>query len=402
MTDRSSPDIAELLRFHTGVERTFDEANDTVIVNRTLLNQAADEIERLRATPAASGGDAVATAVHRIEQDLRTYAAGLPDGDDIRSVLELAANDAASALRDVAAGSSEATSSAESACGNYSQASQHHNGDLQPGSAGASFPDVAAGAPSREDIARVIPQHVFMDCSFDECQEAERKTFLRCADAILALSSTEAPAQAAAPQEPVAWRSRTKGSITWQTHTDDPTDAISKYAIAGVAGYDIEPLYSAPRLLKRPIAWRCKDYADGWIIFQDEAEAQKYHAATDCLMQGMYVRDGSPVSSTESATTADEARQAMADCPYWHGKQSLSSIDPSAQAPTPFDRAIALLHWGTWYMTQAEHLVWRTRVEIFLSPLTSTDENRPLPSCPVCGGTCIAHSRPLQQSVESK
>ena len=48
-----------------------------------------------------------------------------------------------------------------------------------------------------------------------------------------------------------------------------------------------------PKLAKRPVAWRVKDFADGWIIFQDEARA--YHEAehTGALMQGLYVRDGS-------------------------------------------------------------------------------------------------------------
>ena len=44
--------------------------------------------------------------------------------------------------------------------------------------------------------------------------------------------------------QPVAWRSREKGSATWQVHAGDPTDAISKYAVAGLGGYDIEPLYA--------------------------------------------------------------------------------------------------------------------------------------------------------------
>ena len=47
-----------------------------------------------------------------------------------------------------------------------------------------------------------------------------------------------------------------------------------------------------PRLAKRPVAWRVKDYADGWIIFQDEAAAYKEHEATGGLLQGLYVRDG--------------------------------------------------------------------------------------------------------------
>ena len=48
------------------------------------------------------------------------------------------------------------------------------------------------------------------------------------------------------------------------------------------------------KLQKRPVAFRVKDFADGWIIFQDEARAN--HEADEmggALMQGLYVRDGS-------------------------------------------------------------------------------------------------------------
>lgn len=55
---------------------------------------------------------------------------------------------------------------------------------------------------------------------------------------------------------------------------------------------------------RRPVAWRCKDYADGWVVFQDEEAAFKYHVETDCLMQGMYVRDGSPAAATSTAPVA--------------------------------------------------------------------------------------------------
>lgn len=46
---------------------------------------------------------------------------------------------------------------------------------------------------------------------------------------------------------PVAWRSREKGSSTWQVHANDPTDAISKYKVGGLKGHEIEPLFTLPR-----------------------------------------------------------------------------------------------------------------------------------------------------------
>jgi hypothetical protein len=48
-----------------------------------------------------------------------------------------------------------------------------------------------------------------------------------------------------------------------------------------------------PRLEKRPVAWRVKDFADGWIMFQNENDANVYAASTGALIQGLYVRDGS-------------------------------------------------------------------------------------------------------------
>lgn len=38
------------------------------------------------------------------------------------------------------------------------------------------------------------------------------------------------------------------------------------------------------------VAWRCKDYADGWIIFQDERAARRYQKETGCLMQALFLK----------------------------------------------------------------------------------------------------------------
>lgn len=63
----------------------------------------------------------------------------------------------------------------------------------------------------------------------------------------------------------------------------------------------------------RPVAWRCKDYADGWIIFQNEEAAYKYHELTDCVMQGLYVRDGAlstatPVGEKEATNNSGDVQ----------------------------------------------------------------------------------------------
>ena len=45
-------------------------------------------------------------------------------------------------------------------------------------------------------------------------------------------------------------------------------------------------------LHKRPVAWRVKDYGDGWIILQDEEAAYVLGENTNAVLQGLYVRDG--------------------------------------------------------------------------------------------------------------
>lgn len=65
-----------------------------------------------------------------------------------------------------------------------------------------------------------------------------------------------------------------------------------------------------------PVAWRVKDYADGWIIFQKESAAAAYRAETGALMEPLY--DSSLLSRAQAAeaklgeavkalTAADEA-----------------------------------------------------------------------------------------------
>lgn len=52
---------------------------------------------------------------------------------------------------------------------------------------------------------------------------------------------------------------------------------------------------------KRPVAWRVKDYGDGWIVFQDEEAAYRLSEKTGALMQGLYVRDGADGESVGKA-----------------------------------------------------------------------------------------------------
>ena len=61
--------------------------------------------------------------------------------------------------------------------------------------------------------------------------------------------------------------------------------AQQKRALAALARME-------PALAKRPVAWRVKDYADGWIIYQNEERALHEAEEAGAVMQGLYVRDG--------------------------------------------------------------------------------------------------------------
>lgn len=62
---------------------------------------------------------------------------------------------------------------------------------------------------------------------------------------------------------------------------------VAAQAKAALANEQTEPC-----LAKRPVAFRVKDFADGWMLFQDEESAYKASEDTGALMQGLYVRDG--------------------------------------------------------------------------------------------------------------
>lgn len=40
-----------------------------------------------------------------------------------------------------------------------------------------------------------------------------------------------------------------------------------------------------------PVAWRVKDFADGWILFNDEYLAECYAIDHGALLQGLYLRE---------------------------------------------------------------------------------------------------------------
>lgn len=37
-----------------------------------------------------------------------------------------------------------------------------------------------------------------------------------------------------------------------------------------------------------PVAWRCKGFVDGWILFDVQEQAERFHRDTHCTMQALY------------------------------------------------------------------------------------------------------------------
>lgn len=99
-----------------------------------------------------------------------------------------------------------------------------------------------ASMPERDGIARIIPQHIFMDQSFDECDPMEQKAFLRCADAILALAN-QPERGTAVTQEIESERQRQIISEGWTPEHDDTHEhsALASAALCYVYASIFDP-----------------------------------------------------------------------------------------------------------------------------------------------------------------
>lgn len=62
----------------------------------------------------------------------------------------------------------------------------------------------------------------------------------------------------------------------------------------------------------KAVAWRVKDFADGWIIFQNEKAAQKEADDTDSDMQALGVLDSIQINEQRIATLEHEKSVAYA------------------------------------------------------------------------------------------
>ncbi|MBT0778028.1 hypothetical protein [Paracoccus sp. pheM1] len=59
-------------------------------------------------------------------------------------------------------------------------------------------------------------------------------------------------------------------------------------------------LVPATPTAQEAVAWRCKDYADGWVLYGNKRQAECYQRLTGCLMEALYTHPPQP-----SETVAD-------------------------------------------------------------------------------------------------
>jgi hypothetical protein len=84
--------------------------------------------------------------------------------------------------------------------------------------------------------------------------------------------------------EPVGYRYKHSSHRSWTYADERPTgDSIHLFVV--------EPLYSIPpvaAMAGEPVAWRVKDYADGWIVFASEVDARLEAKQTGALLEPLY------------------------------------------------------------------------------------------------------------------
>lgn len=86
-------------------------------------------------------------------------------------------------------------------------------------------------------------------------------------------------------------QSETDGWCLYLLNQDDAHAAYSTLEYAQAAAqsdYDARIRSALVERKAEPVAWRCKDFADGWILYDSELRARDYKVKTGCLMQPLY------------------------------------------------------------------------------------------------------------------
>ena len=105
---------------------------------------------------------------------------------------------------------------------------------------------------------------------------------------------------------------------------------------------DIRLLLTDPRQpSEAPVAWRVKDFADGWIVFDNKARAEEEAMATGALIQPLFASEP-PVTADEGWRPSKEAvARIVAGQPYYErGKFCLQEYPPN---PWDYEKADAIL-----------------------------------------------------------
>jgi hypothetical protein len=72
---------------------------------------------------------------------------------------------------------------------------------------------------------------------------------------------------------------------------DDLWSASVPHATAALTAIEAAGMRVVP--MREPVAWRVKDFADGWILFSNENGASRYASETGALMQALAAQEDS-------------------------------------------------------------------------------------------------------------
>lgn len=110
-------------------------------------------------------------------------------------------------------------------------------------------------------------------------------------------------------------------------------------SVGGFGCYECTPSAATPTA-QEAVAWRCKDYADGWILYGNKAQAELYQACTGCLMEALYAHPPQPSETVAEALSGlMEAYKEIADsgdAGFWKAEET-----PEYQAAVAALRALS-------------------------------------------------------------
>lgn len=114
-----------------------------------------------------------------------------------------------------------------------------------------------------------------------------------------------------------------KSVYSWVLHHGTPKSVEDFLKSAGTV---VDALRRGNYLRTSPspaaVMWRCKDYADGWIVFRSQSDAEAYRDATGSVMQALGVID-----SIETLTLRSRIKELIAEYGSLRGVSRVLGID---------------------------------------------------------------------------